>query len=134
MTWLMGGSYHKSLIAFSFLSLFSLALISFVLGFAALKKTLLAAAITNIMLILAVIQPLFFTNIISETEALKISFREALYVGNSARFIRAMVLPLVSLIICILVKVYDKSFATKCNKYESLIRGPIKQSTASLTV
>ena len=125
MTWLMGGSYHKSLIAFSFLSLFSLALISFVLAFAVFKKKLLAAAITNIMLVLAVIQPLFFSNIISETEVLKISFREALSVGNSARFIRAMVLPLVSLIICVLVKVYDKSFVTKFNKYESLIRAVI---------
>lgn len=99
VTFLFGGSYRDSLIAFSFLTLGSLALLSYVVGFLVLGKRQSAVITTNIVLLCVIIQPLFFKNGLAGTEDIFGALTSALDAGNSARFIRGMILPLICLFI-----------------------------------
>lgn len=93
-TVILGGTYKDSLVAFSFLTFGGLALLSFVMGLAIFRKREIAAAATNIILGMLLIQPLFFTNTVSGTNEILESLNYALGTGNSARFVRGMILPL----------------------------------------
>lgn len=88
-TSLFGGSYRVSLIAFSFLTYFSYALISMVIGMSVFKKKEIALAASNFVLTYRII-------------------KEALYVGNSARYVRGMILPIVCLLLLLAYYCYKK--------------------------
>lgn len=93
-TAIFGGSYQKSLIAFTFLTLFGFAAFSLVIGKAVLKKTDAAVTVTNLVLLMLMIRPLFFVNAIGLTEDVMVALDYALGTGNSARFVRGAILPL----------------------------------------
>jgi|GEM_PF-4378417 len=57
---LFGGDYNGILIAFSFLTLLGLSLISIMIGLAVFKKKHTVILITNSVLLMLLTQPLFF--------------------------------------------------------------------------
>lgn len=94
ITALFGGDYQGSLMAFAFLSVLSFALISLMLGSAVFRKKLNAVSATNLILLMLLIQPLFYSNAIAGTDDIKEGLSIALKTGNSARFVRGMILPI----------------------------------------
>lgn len=111
-TFLFGGTYQSSLIAFSFLTFLSLALISFFIGIVILKNKNNALAFTNLLLAVLLVQPLFYKNGFLFGENFRNALNSSLSVGNSARFVRAFVLPVFIFLILILEK-YFKIIAEK---------------------
>lgn len=120
-TLLFGGNYKSSLIAFSFLTFFSFALLSLVIGKACLKDWKLSAVITNLILLMLLIQPVFFDNALAFTEEIKESLIYTLNTGNSARFIRGMILPLDILLIFLAEKIYCLNRNKIKEKYKRLV-------------
>lgn len=98
-TTLFGGTYRDSLVAFSFLTFGSLALFSFVIGLAVFNKKEIAAAITNLVLVMLLVQPSIFIYSFSGTNEILEALKYALGTGNSARFVRGMILPILILLI-----------------------------------
>lgn len=94
VTFLWGGTYCSSLKAFSFLTLASFAMISFVVGKVVFERKEYAIAMTDIIVVVILVQPLFFSNALVGIEEVKAALDSALAVGNSARFVRGMILPL----------------------------------------
>ncbi len=97
-TFFYGGDYHASLQAFSFLQFVGLAGCIYVIGKFVLGKKDLAAALTNIVLICVLVQPSFFKNALVGTDEIYESMTSALGPGNSARFLRGLILPLVAVL------------------------------------
>lgn len=93
-TLLFGGTYRSSLIAFSFLNFLAFSMICFVIGWVVFKNKEHAICLTDIMIVLLLVNPLIFSNALVLTDEIKGSLSRALYVGNSARLIRGMALPL----------------------------------------
>ncbi|MCI9123310.1 MAG: hypothetical protein HFH35_04400 [Eubacterium sp.] len=93
-TVIFGGNYRGSLIAFSFLNFFCMAALSLALGRAVFKELETAAGAANLVLIMLLVQPLFFTNGMGLTEEVLESLNAALHTGNSARFVRGLILPM----------------------------------------
>jgi hypothetical protein len=93
MTKLMGGSYGDSLAAFRFLSFLSFGMIFCVLGYAITHRLEISLSITNVVLILVLCGYRF--GVLSDR-----IWVDAVTVGNSARFIRSLILPLVC-VLCI---------------------------------
>lgn len=99
-TFLLGGSYRDSLMAFSFLSFGSLALLSYILGMAVFGKKEVAVTVTNIVLSCLLIQPDFFnTEWTGGMSDMVAALAGALTAGNSARFIRGLILPIICLLL-----------------------------------
>ena len=94
MTAVFGGNYHGSLMGFTFLSVSGLSLCSLMVGMAVFKKKETAAGMTNLLLLLLLLKPAFFVNGISWTEDILQALNYAMETGNSARFIRGLILPL----------------------------------------
>lgn len=107
MTLLFGGTYRSSLMAYSFLSIVSLALILLMLFQAILYKKRIAFALTNLILIMLLTKPVFFSNIIVGTGEIGDALNYALGTGNSARFIRGMILPVSAALLRLTYKIYD---------------------------
>lgn len=93
-TVLFGGNYTSSLIAFSFVSIGSMALICLVLGRAVLGRWDMALAVSCCVLLLLLVQPAFFTSGLAWCRDVYDALNYPLTVGNSARFVRGLVLPL----------------------------------------
>ena len=93
-TVVFGGCYQRSLMAFSFLTFLGFAAHSLVIGKAVLKKTEAAVTVTNLILLMLTIRPLFLENVIGITEDVMAALDYALGTGNSARFVRGAILPL----------------------------------------
>lgn len=91
-TAILGGSYNDSLLAFQFLSSLSLALILFVATASVLSKKH-AVVLTNIILVLILIESPIM-ELISGHPDVQNSINTALNVGNSAVFVRGMILPI----------------------------------------
>lgn len=106
-TFLFGGTYRSSLIAFSFLTFLSLAFVSFFIGTAILKNKNSALAFTNLLLSLLLVQPLFYKNGFPFGENFRNALNSSLNVGNSARFVRAFILPVFIFLILILEKHFE---------------------------
>ncbi len=96
-TLLFGGTFFASKTAFVFLAFLSLSLISAVLGTAIFRSASKGCSASVILLSLLLIRPLFFQNNFAMTEEIRNAFEYALKNGNSARMVRAFVLPLVCL-------------------------------------
>lgn len=99
VTGLLGGSYRDSLIAFSFLTIVSLALFSYIIGLAILEKKETAIAMTNVVLSCLLISPNFFIKWTGDMADIAVAMAGALDAANSARFIRGMILPVVCLLL-----------------------------------
>ena len=112
-TALYGGDYQGSLQAFSFLTFGGLALLSLMVSMAVLKRKEIAGAVTNIFLIIFLMEPLFYKNAISGTDEILAALEYALGTGNSARFIRGMILPIACLLIFIGYCVFEKYLSAK---------------------
>ena len=93
-TLLLGGDYQASLIAFLFLTLLSFALISVAIGKSITNSWKLSTAVTSLILVSLVTAPEMYSLFLSFSPELKKSVLYPLSVGNSARFIRGMVLPI----------------------------------------
>lgn len=94
-TVIFGSDYHASLIAFSFLTLLCMVLLAFIIGFAIFKRKELVPCFASLFLVLIIIQPLFFTNTLTGTPEILNALKSTLGTGNSARFVRGMILPLI---------------------------------------
>lgn len=121
MTVFFGGDYQGSLQAFSFLTLSAVAALSVMLGRTVFNDWKVTLGATNIILIMLFIQPLFFINGVGLTSELRDSLNSALGVGNSARFIRGMILPLNVALFRILLKLYEKSSIFKGDKLREYV-------------
>lgn len=108
VTWLFGGNYASSLRAFGFLSTLCLGLIFISFGKAVFDKKRLVLPVTNFFLVLAIIQPAIFTNFISISQDILESITYATTVGNSARFIRGLILPISVLLVLAVVSAIKK--------------------------
>lgn len=113
VTLLFGGTYRHSLMAFSFLTLGGFASVSFVIAKAVFRKKELAIALTNISIVLIVIQPLFFSNGLAMTDEIKSALDYALGVGNSARFVRGLILPISFALIWVVKKYVCERFSDR---------------------
>lgn len=107
-TAIFGGDYRASLVAFSFLSFLGLAMLSLDVGKAVFSDWKLSIAATNIVLIMIVIQPFFFVNSLSLTEDVRKALNNALGTGNSARYVRGLILPICISLFRILIIIYRK--------------------------
>ncbi len=99
MTAVFGGDYHGSLVAFTFLSTFSLAMCSMMAAMAVFRKKETAAALSNVLLLMVLLKPNFFINSISGSDDVTEALNYAVETGNSARFIRGLILPLTVLML-----------------------------------
>lgn len=122
-TVLFGKNYRASLVAFSFLTFFGLSLIFMVLGKAISGSRKVALTITNILLVLLIVQPLFFSNMLVGITDIQDALTYALGTGNSARFIRGMALPISCILIWAGYNIVDYigKKRQKINKYKELI-------------
>ena len=93
-TFLFGGNFAGSLVAFSFLTLLSFCLISLSLGRAVLGKSMIIYPVTLAMVVVLLVQPLFYTSAAGLFTEIVAAMNAALTPGNSARFVRGMVLPM----------------------------------------
>jgi len=71
---------------------------------------------TNIVLIMLLVRPLFFTNTLGLTSEVMDALNYALGTGNSARFVRGMILPLCVALFGILLEFYEKNDGFKDGK------------------
>ena len=113
-TFLFGGTYRSSLIAFSFLTLAGFSAISYAIAKLIFEKKECAIALTNIVVVILVVQPLFF-NGLAITEEIKSALECALDVGNSARFVRGLIFPISCGLLSIGRIIIKKNFANKGN-------------------
>lgn len=121
LTALYGGDYQGSLQAFSFLTFGGLALFSLMVSMAVIKRKEIAGALTNILLIVFLVEPLFYKNGIAGTIEILKALECALAVGNSARFIRGMILPIAGFLLLVGFLIYKKFFTVKFLKYKEIL-------------
>lgn len=94
-TWLFGGSFAASQVAFGFLTLLSLCLFSVVIGKLVLgRHSRVPYASTLLLLVILMKQPLFFKNALGLSEPIVAALDASLSVGSSARYVRGMICPL----------------------------------------
>ncbi len=112
-TFLFGGDYQASLVAFTFISILSTVLLSYTLGNAIIKNKKHTLLITISVMLILIVSPLILKNFLALDTQFVNSLKSAIEVGNSARFIRGMILPISILLFSIL---YKKIIA--CKKIE----------------
>ena len=93
-TYLFGNSYQSSLVAFTFLTMLSFAMIVFVIAKIFFKKNDIAIALTNIVLVLLIMDPPIWRNTLVILDDIYVAMKSARGVGTSARFVRGMILPI----------------------------------------
>ena len=120
LTLLLGNTYRRSLIAFSFLTILSFTLLSLLLGSAISKNRKVASTVTILLLCMLFIQPAFY-QWITGVEDIKIALESGLNPGNSARFIRGMILALTIFAIICGAKLYDRLDIKKRFKRNGLV-------------
>lgn len=107
-TALFGGTYQSSLIAFSFLSFVGLVATSLVIGRAIFGNWKKSLSISILFSIIILVKPFFFSNSEVAFQEILDAMNYALGTGNSARFVRGLILPLTVAIMLLLHKVYIK--------------------------
>lgn len=121
ITFLLGGKYQSSLYAFDFLAICSLALIFFVVGNCLIKDKKISLATTIILILLVIIRPYIYSNILVGDEDIETALNGARTTGNSARFLRGMILPIVCLIFLGGQRLYSKIINNvKLKKYKNI--------------
>ena len=97
-TWILGGKYRASLIAFRFVAFLSTGLIFYVISRITLKRSTVALATTNILLAINLIQPTFIDALFADT-FIKEAFDYAMTTGNSARMLRGAIMPISAFVV-----------------------------------
>lgn len=97
-TWLLGGKYRASLVAFRLVAFLSTGLIFYVASRIALKKSTLALSLANILLAINLIQPTFLDALVADTNV-KDALNYAMTTGNSARMLRGAILPISAFVV-----------------------------------
>lgn len=122
-TFATGGGYRESLMAFSFLTLMGFSMICVVIGSAIFHKKSIVLATTNIVLVMMITQPLFYKNALVGMSEINDSLNYVLGTGNSARFIRGVILPLSCILFRFSYKLYNriKVFIPMFFKYRNTI-------------
>ena len=93
-TLILGGDYKASLTAFSFLTILSMGMLSFMLGRFTLKSKDKTMTVTNLLLLsLLFMQSVYSRSAFAGTNGLLDALNSALMTGNSARFVRGVILP-----------------------------------------
>lgn len=121
MTVVFGGDYRSSLQAFSFLTFGGLALISLMISLAIVKKKEIACAVTNVFLVILLVEPLIFKYGFGDINDTLSALEYALGTGNSARFIRGMILPISCFFVFLGYRVYKRFLAAKSLKNRELL-------------
>lgn len=106
VTLLFGATYQSSLVAFSFLTFAGLQALSLVIGRAILgdlKKSINASILFSIIIL---VRPFFFSNSVVTFQEILDALNAALSTGNSARFVRGLILPLTVAVMLLLHNVY----------------------------
>lgn len=123
-TALFGRNYRASLIAFSFLTFGSLAVLSYMVAVSVFGRKEKALAFTNILLTMLLIQPLVLNYAFAGTQEILDALTYALGTGNSARFVRGLILPLVIFLIWLGYRIftkYENRYRVLSNKREIVI-------------
>ena len=118
-TALFGGDYQASLQAFSFLTFGGLFLLTLMVSLAIIKRKEIAGAATTLILVMILVEPAFFKNAITGNDEILAALEYALGTGNSARFIRGMILPISVFLIFLGARLAKKIPA----KYTQKLRG-----------
>ena len=116
VTLIFGGNYQASLQAFSFLQFVGLALCSLVIAYSVFQRLDKALILSNLFLVCVLIQPAFFKNAIIGNDEMLTSVTTALGPGNSARFVRGMILPVVVILLNIGYELYKRIIPIIHNK------------------
>lgn len=101
VTLIFGGNYHASLIGFSFLTIGSFAAIAYVIGMAIFKNATKTLAMVNVLLGFLLIQPGLLEKILLPEIYDVLIY--ALGTGNSARFIRGLIVPVSIIMVIVLI-------------------------------
>ena len=117
-TKLFGSNYQSSLVAFTYLTILCIALIAFMVGNTVFQKKEVSIVFADMFLLLLVIQPLFFKNFLVGMEEILNALNSALSVGNSARFVRGLVLPITYFLLLLGRKGYQVLARRKPNLVE----------------
>ena len=125
MTAVFGGTYRSSLSAFSFLTLLCFTSISYVTGRAVLKNKTLAMFTTDIIITVLLVKPLIFTNVLVGMDEIKLALDCALNVGNSARFVRGLILPVSCGVIYCGLKLVNGRFSLLSELKRSILIGVV---------
>ena len=123
-TVLFGGNYRASLIAFSFLTFGSLAALSYMVAMSVFGRKEKALAFTNILLVTLLVQPLVLKYAFAGTQEILDALTYALGTGNSARFVRGLILPLTIFLIWLGYRIYlkyENKYRWLSNKREIII-------------
>ncbi|MCI5723729.1 MAG: hypothetical protein MR283_06945 [Erysipelotrichaceae bacterium] len=120
-TLLFGGSYQSSLYAFAFLTFLGLAVFTFMIANAVLRKKDTAIFLTNFLLIIFLIEPLFYQNAVVASEDVLTAIQYSLGPGNSARMMRGSILLIAVLLIYVGYNFYSKRFANKQFKFKEYV-------------
>lgn len=94
VTFLFGNTFRASLVAFTFLALFSECVILLVINLCIFKRKSLAVALTNVYALLIIIQPKAFLDTLTINEDIQYALLSSLGTGTSARHLRGLILPL----------------------------------------
>lgn len=105
-TFFFGNDYKSSLIAFSFLSVLSFALIGMLISGTVFRNRTTAVFYVDFILVMLLTQNDNFLTMLTGTDDVKEALNMALYVGNSARYIRGMILPISVCLLLIGYKCY----------------------------
>lgn len=124
-TLLFGGTYRSSLMAFSFLTIGSFATISFVLAKAIFGKKEWAIAMTNILIVLIVIQPFLNSIGLVMPDEIKSVLDYVLKGGNSARFVRGLIIPVSIVFFAIVKRLNEERYDAKANNIFSIVAGVV---------
>lgn len=118
-TYIFGGNYQASLVAFSFLTIISFSSISFWIGKSITRSSFVAVSVTNIFLLVLLIQPPFFKTEILTGAQIHNALNSTLGSGNSARFVRGFIIPILIMLFYFGSKYIKKSnfFSQKYKRY-----------------
>ena len=120
LTILLGGDYQASLVTFSFLTLFSFALILCSVGFCLCRRKSTVLIVVNLLLILTLLQLPVFTNTVAGTNEFMWALNNTLDTGVSARLVRGMIAPISGLLLLKLIPWLDQTKNEKIQKRKAL--------------
>ena len=128
-TAVLGSDYKASLTAFSFLTILCVGLLSIMLGKIILNSKNKAMTVTNLLLCLILfLRPVYLRSAFAGSNGLLDALNSALITGNSARFVRGLILPVCFFLFCmgsVLIQFV-------CNKWKWLDRKQIYINLAGM--
>lgn len=120
-TILFGGSYQSSLYAFAFLTFSGFALFILLISWVVLKNKEKAIVFTTTLLTVILIVPIFFEDIMANSNGLLKALHYALMPGNSARMMRGTILVYACIMICCGYFFYTKWIQNKEFKFKKYL-------------